>query len=92
MKKIIDILQESYPDVADEFETSDDFISDGLIDSVDLQELFAMIEKEYDIEYYPHSGLIKAVDGCSPYDGEGLQTMYDEWKAAVEEKKEDENK
>ena len=44
----MDLLQQLHPDF--DYGKSEDFISDGLIDSVDLQELFAMIEKEYDIE------------------------------------------
>lgn len=45
-------------------------------------------EKEYAIEYYPHAGLLKAVDGCNPYDGESLQTLVDELKVTVAEKEE----
>ncbi|MBR1701258.1 MAG: hypothetical protein IJ716_04820 [Lachnospiraceae bacterium] len=33
----------------------------------------------------PHAGLLKAVDGCNPYDGEGLQTLVDELKVTVAE-------
>lgn len=48
MKKIIDILKDLHPKY--DYEGSDDFISDGLLDSLDLQELFGIIEKEYDIK------------------------------------------
>ena len=48
MKKIIDILNELHPDY--NYRGSEDFISDGLLDSIDLQELFSMIEEEYNIE------------------------------------------
>ncbi|MBR1419922.1 MAG: acyl carrier protein [Selenomonadaceae bacterium] len=48
MKKIIDILREVHPN--ENFEASDDFISDGLLDSFDLQDLFARLEEEYGIE------------------------------------------
>ena len=48
MKTIKDLLQQLHPEF--DFDKSEDFISDGLIDSIDIQELFAMIEKEYNIE------------------------------------------
>ena len=48
MKTINDLLLQLHPDF--DYESSDDFISDGLIDSIDMQELFAMIEEEYGIE------------------------------------------
>ena len=48
MTKIIDILRKFNP--KNDYETSDDFISDGLIDSIDLQELFALLEEEYGVE------------------------------------------
>ncbi|MBR1729091.1 MAG: acyl carrier protein [Selenomonadaceae bacterium] len=48
MKKIIDLLQELHPEF--DYSKSDDFISDGLIDSIDMQELFAKIEEEYNVE------------------------------------------
>lgn len=47
MKKILDLLQELHED--EDFSKSEDFISDGLIDSVDLQHLVASIEKEYGV-------------------------------------------
>ena len=49
MKKVLDLLQELYPDYAEEFTTSDDFISDGLIDSMGIQLLFSSIEDEYGV-------------------------------------------
>ena len=48
MKTIKDLLHQLHPDF--DYDSSDDFISDGLIDSIDMQELFAMIEEEYGIE------------------------------------------
>ncbi len=47
MKKIIDILEEIEPD--EDFRGSEDFISDGLIDSVDLQRLISALEEEYGV-------------------------------------------
>jgi len=50
-------------------------------------------EKEYMIEYYPNSGLVKAIDGCSPYDGDGLQVLLEAFRAQVaaeEERREQE--
>ena len=47
MKKILELLQELHED--EDFSQSDDFISDGLIDSVDLQHLTAKIEEEYGV-------------------------------------------
>lgn len=52
-------------------------------------------EKEYEIEYYPNSGLVKAIDGRSPYDGEGLQALLEAFRsqvAAEEEHREQEAK
>ena len=48
MKTIKDLLHQLHPEF--DYENSDDFISDGLIDSIDMQELFALIEEEYNIE------------------------------------------
>ncbi len=47
MKPILELLTELNP--TNDYESSDDFIGDGLIDSADLQELFSMIEEEYGI-------------------------------------------
>lgn len=47
MKRILDLLQELHED--EDFARSEDFISDGLIDSVDLQHLTAKIEEEYGV-------------------------------------------
>ena len=47
MKKIADILKELRAD--EDFSKSDNFVSDGLIDSADLQRLIALIEETYDI-------------------------------------------
>lgn len=48
MKKIIDILHDIDPQK--NFEASQDFIADALLDSVDLQDLFVRLEEEYNIE------------------------------------------
>ena len=48
MKTIKEMLHQIHPDF--DYDSSSDFISDGLIDSIDIQELFAMIEEEYNIE------------------------------------------
>lgn len=48
MKTIKDLLHQLHPDF--DYDKSDDFISDGLIDSIDMQELFALIEEEYNVE------------------------------------------
>lgn len=48
MEKILEMLKKLHPEY--NYEASDDFISDGLIDSIDLQELFAMLEEEFDVE------------------------------------------
>ena len=48
MEKILEMLKTLHPE--HNYEASDDFISDGLIDSIDLQELFAMLEEEFDVE------------------------------------------
>lgn len=49
MKKIIDILKQVNP--KNDYEKSEDFISDGLIDSMDMQDLFARFEEEYNVEF-----------------------------------------
>ena len=48
LKTIKDLLHQLHPDF--DYDKSDDFISDGLIDSIDMQELFALIEEEYNVE------------------------------------------
>ncbi|MBR3624381.1 MAG: acyl carrier protein [Selenomonadaceae bacterium] len=49
MKKIIEILKELNP--KNDYEKSEDFVSDGLIDSMDMQDLFARLEEEYNVEF-----------------------------------------
>ncbi|MBR3721976.1 MAG: acyl carrier protein [Selenomonadaceae bacterium] len=49
MKKIIEILKELNP--KNNYEGSEDFVSDGLIDSMDMQDLFARLEEEYNVEF-----------------------------------------
>ena len=44
----MDLLHQLHPEF--DYESSDDFISDGLIDSIDMQELFALMEEEYNVE------------------------------------------
>ena len=48
MDRIIELLNKLHPEY--DYRASDDFVSDGLIDSIDLQELFAMLEDEFEIE------------------------------------------
>ena len=48
MKKIVEILHDIRPEF--DFETSEDFISDGYIDSFDLVTLVAALEKEYGVK------------------------------------------
>ena len=48
MKTVMDLLHQLHPEF--DYESSDDFISDGLIDSIDMQELFALMEEEYNVE------------------------------------------
>lgn len=48
MDRIVELLNRLHPE--HDYKSSDDFISDGLIDSIDLQELFAMLEDEFEIE------------------------------------------
>lgn len=48
MKKIIELLQDVNKDA--DFAKSDDFISDGLLDSMDLQMLAVAIEDEYGVK------------------------------------------
>ena len=43
MNKIRSVVHQIHPDF--NYDKSDDFISDGLIDSIDMQELFALIER-----------------------------------------------
>lgn len=49
MKRLLELLNQLHPEY--DYEASDDFISDGLLDSIDLQELFAMLEDEYGVEF-----------------------------------------
>ena len=48
MKSITEILKSIRMD--EDFDSSDDFIVDGLIDSADLQRLIAAIEEEYGVK------------------------------------------
>ena len=48
LKTIKEILHDVHPN--EDFDSSDDFISDGLLDSFDLQDLFARLEEEYGVE------------------------------------------
>ncbi len=47
MKKIEELLKELHPDY--DYEGSEDFQADGLMDSFDLQRLVAAIEQEYGV-------------------------------------------
>ena len=46
--KVLEFLKELRPEC--DFESSNDFIEDGLLDSVDVIELMAMIEEEFDCD------------------------------------------
>ena len=48
MKSVLKILNDIRPEF--DFEESDDFISDGYIDSFDLVTLVAALEKEYGVK------------------------------------------
>lgn len=48
-EKIIELLQDVNKDA--DFTKSDDFISDGLLDSMDLQMLAVAIEDEYGVKF-----------------------------------------
>ena len=52
-EKIIELLQDVNKDA--DFTKSDDFISDGLLDSMDLQMLAVAIEDEYGVKFAPVS-------------------------------------
>ncbi len=45
--KLLEILQEIHPQF--DYETSQDFFADGLIDSFDLTRLIAALEEEFDL-------------------------------------------
>lgn len=45
--KLLDILQDIHPQF--DFEKSEDFFAEGLIDSFDLTRLIAALEEEYEI-------------------------------------------
>lgn len=47
MKTIMELLQETNKDA--DFAASDDFVSDGLLDSMDVQMLAVAIEDEYGV-------------------------------------------
>lgn len=48
MKQVIDILKEIRPEF--DFNSSQDFMSDGMIDSFDVISLVSMFDKEYGIK------------------------------------------
>ena len=48
MKKVIDLLKEIRPEF--DFNSSQDFIADGMIDSFDVVSLVSMLDKEYSIK------------------------------------------
>ena len=45
--KLLEILEEMHPQF--DFEASEDFFADGLIDSIDLTRLIAMLEEKFAI-------------------------------------------
>ena len=47
MKKVLDLLTELHPDY--DYAHSDDFVRDGLIDSLDLMRLVSLIEENYGV-------------------------------------------
>lgn len=47
MEKILDMLKEIKPE--QDFETSADFIEDGMLDSFDIISLISLLEEEYSI-------------------------------------------
>lgn len=47
-EKVLVFLKELRPEC--DFESSDNFIEDGLLDSVDVIELMAMLEEEFDCD------------------------------------------
>ena len=48
MEKILEMLKEIKPE--QDFETSTNFIDDGMLDSFDIITLISMLEEEYNIE------------------------------------------
>lgn len=48
MEKILEMLKEIKPE--QDFETSENFIDDGMLDSFDIITLISMLEEEYNIE------------------------------------------
>lgn len=55
MKSILEILQEVCPD--NDYENSDNFIEDELLDSLDIMELIDLLEKELNVTIEPISVL-----------------------------------
>ena len=51
MKKIEEILQDLFPDKGDKFAESDDFINDGLLDSLSVLDISMAMEDEYGITF-----------------------------------------
>ena len=47
LKTVLDILHELHPDY--DYAGSDDFVRDGLIDSLDLMRLVSLIEENYGV-------------------------------------------
>lgn len=48
MKSVLDILREIHPDY--DYAKSDDFMADGLLDSMDVVRLIRLIEKNYGVK------------------------------------------
>ncbi|MBE6577113.1 MAG: acyl carrier protein [Ruminococcaceae bacterium] len=47
MEKLLEILAELHPEV--DFETTEDLIDDGILDSLDIVSLVAAIDTEFDV-------------------------------------------
>lgn len=48
MKKVIDLLNELRPEF--DFNSSQDFVDDGMLDSFDIVSLVSMMDKEYGVK------------------------------------------
>ncbi len=66
MRTVLELLKDIHDDY--DFESSTDFISDGLLDSFDLTVIIILINSEYNIE-------LKAND-CMPRNFSNLDSIY----------------
>ena len=51
MEKLLAILSGMHPDV--DFETAEDLVDDGILDSLDIVSLVSMIDTEFDVSIPP---------------------------------------